>query len=358
MTFLIAAAGTGGHVFPGLAVGEALVDLGVPRADVLYVGAERLESSVYPEEGFPFLHVEIRGFRRSLTPKNLGLPALVLRARKAIGRAITERSVKVALGMGGYITIPAGMAAAKAGITFMLAEQNAEAGMANKIAARWASRQFGSFPQTIGLNAEWVGNPVREMFWSFERGSLRDQARNRYQLDAAVPTLGVFGGSLGARALNEAVVGCLTGWDGPEMAVIHLTGELHLADLAQQKAAGPVEWRRVAFEDSMELFYAASDLVLARAGGGVAELTATNTPAVLVPGSFGSAGHQAGNARHLATAGAAIVLAESELGHLSDVVKDTLFDASALEAMRYASQEIAKPRAAHTIAAAMLEVAT
>lgn len=357
MTFLIAAAGTGGHVFPGLAVGEALVDLGVPRADVLYVGANRLEASVYPEEGFPFLQVEIRGFRRSLSLKNLGLPALVLRARSKIRQAIDDRPVKTVLGMGGYITIPTGMAAAKAGIPFMVAEQNADAGLANKIAARWASRRFGSFPETAGLEAEWVGNPVRESFWSFDRAGFGEMARKRYHLQPDIPTLGVFGGSLGAGVINDAVARCVGEWDGQRMQVVHLTGESHIADLAAKRSSDSVAWRRIAFEDSMELFYAASDLVVARAGGAVAELTATNTPAVLVPGSFGSSGHQAGNARHLGGAGAAIVLTESELGTLCDVVKATLFDSRTLESMRAAAKAIAKPRAAHTIAESMLEAA-
>ena len=170
MSYVIAAAGTGGHVFPGLAVAEALVDRGVGRDDILFVGGDRMEASVYPEEGFPFLQVEMRGLRRSLSTKNLGLPKVVLQARDEIELAMEERKTRVALAMGGYITIPAGLASRKAGIPLMLAEQNARAGLANRVASRWAVRSFTSFPATEGLErGEWVGNPVRRSLAGLDR---------------------------------------------------------------------------------------------------------------------------------------------------------------------------------------------
>lgn len=358
MTYLIAAAGTGGHVFPGLAVGEALVDLGTERSEVLYVGGDRLESDVYPSEGFPFLEVELRGLQRSLTPKNLTLPSIVLRARNRIRSAIADRGTRVVLGMGGYVTVPAALAARRQGVALMNSEQNAEAGLGNRVAARWSTRTFGSFPETSGLpDAEWVGNPVRVPFWSFDRVALKGAAETRYRLGPGVPVLGVFGGSLGAGAINEAVVALVGAWNGPAIQVVHLTGKRNYEALADVLAPSAVAWRRVPFEDAMEYFYAASDLVIARAGGAVAELTATATPAVLIPGEFGSAGHQAGNARYLSDTGAAVTLTESEIGGLSDAVRQILFDEARLSSMRQASQRIAKPGAAHTIARAMIEVA-
>ncbi|MDP9495513.1 MAG: glycosyltransferase, partial [Actinomycetota bacterium] len=160
MSFLIAAAGTGGHIFPGLAVGEALMDLGVPKDEILYVGGDRMEAEVYPGAGFPFLRIEIRGLRRSASASNLDLPRLVWRARDVIAKAIEMRGVRVALAMGGYVSVPTGMAARKCPVPLMVAEQNAGAGLANRMVSRWAVRSFGSFPDTPGLTrAEWVGNP-------------------------------------------------------------------------------------------------------------------------------------------------------------------------------------------------------
>lgn len=358
MTFVIAAAGTGGHVFPGLSVGEALVDMGVGRDQVLYVGGDRLEADVYPREGFPFLQVEIRGLQRSLAWKNFTLPAVVARARRQIEVAIADRAVGVVLGMGGYVTIPAALAARRSSIPFFHSEQNAEAGLANRVVRRWASRTFVSFPETVGLpGAEWVGNPVREPFWSFDRESIRPMALKRHELIDGVPVLGVFGGSLGAGAINDAVARMVETWEGREIQVLHLTGTRNLDTMSGLSSAPSVTWRRVGFDDAMEMFYAACDLVVARAGGAVAELTATGTPAILVPGQFGSAGHQAGNARFLTESGAAVTLEESELGSLDALVDSILSAPNRLGEMRAAASRIARPAAARDIARAMVEAA-
>lgn len=358
MTFLIAAAGTGGHVFPGLAVGEGLLACGVPREDVLYVGGDRLEATVYPEQGFPFLGVELAGLQRSLTTRNLRIPAVVMRARRAIAEEMERAAVEVALGMGGYVTIPAGLAARSRRIPFFNAEQNAEAGLANRVTARWARESFVSFPETGGLpQGRWVGNPVRRPFWEFDRVALRPEARERYGLREGIPVLGVFGGSLGARVINEAVATLARAWEGAPIQILHLTGPDHLADMTSARDGSTVPWVLSGFESRMELFYAASDLVVARAGGAVAELTATGTPSILVPGSFGSGGHQEGNARALEKAGAARVLPETGLDGLGAMVGGILADEATREGMARGALSIAKPRAALTIAQAMIEAA-
>lgn len=357
MRYLIAAAGTGGHVYPGLSVGEALVDMGVARRDVVYVGGNRLEATVYPEEGFPYLGVEIRGLQRSFDPGNLTLPLVVMRAKRRIEQAMEEREITAALGMGGYVTIPTALAARRIGVPLYLAEQNAEAGLANRIATRWADRTFLSFPDTRGLeDGEWVGNPVREPFWSFDRNSLRQRALAHYRLESSAPVLGVVGGSLGAGILNESVARLLESWRSAPVQVIHLTGRAHHRELTSRVGADGVTWRRIAFETSMEHFYAASDLVLARAGGAVAEISATARPSILVPGQFGSSGHQEGNARFFSRQGAAVVVPESELDGLGAVIQDLLFDQSKLTEMSEAAARIARPDAARAIAKAMMGV--
>lgn len=358
MTFLIAAAGTGGHVFPGLAVGEGLLAEGVPRSEVVYVGGSRLESRVYPDHGFRFVQLELAGLRRSLTAANLRLPALVIRARRAVSDLIRSLEVKVVLGMGGYVTIPVALAAQSRRVAFFNAEQNAEAGLANRVAARWARATFASFPETGGLSgALWVGNPVRREFWSFDRASLRPAAREHYGLAGEARVLGVVGGSLGALALNHAVAALVESWKGPEMSVVHLVGEAHLEDMMGRGGASTVTWKRIGFEPDMTRFFAAVDLVAARAGGSVAELTATATPALLVPGSFGSGGHQEGNARYLARVGAAEVIPQVELDRLGDSVHRLISDRDRLAAMSAAAREVAKPEAALTIARTMIEAA-
>ncbi|MGH8947641.1 MAG: UDP-N-acetylglucosamine--N-acetylmuramyl-(pentapeptide) pyrophosphoryl-undecaprenol N-acetylglucosamine transferase, partial [Acidimicrobiia bacterium] len=312
MTFIIAAAGTGGHVFPGLAVGEALVTRGTPKDSILYVGGDRLEKSIYPGSGFPFLQVEVRGLQRSMTTKNLSLPRVVWRARDAIIAAIEKREVKVVLGMGGYVTIPAALAARSSRSALLVAEQNAGGGLANRVAARWAERTFTSFPDTEGLErGEWVGNPVRQALSNLNREETRPEALAHYGLDPGYPVLGAVGGSLGAGVINGAVGDLVENWEGNRIQVLHLTGESSLTP--DNRSSDAVLWVQRSFEKRMELFYAACDLVVARAGGGVAELTVTSTPSILIPGEFGSSGHQTANAAFLNEAGAAKVLLQDHL---------------------------------------------
>ena len=355
MTYAIAAAGTGGHVFPGLAVGEALVDSGVSMSDVLFVGGTRLESRVYPDAGFPFLQVDIRGLQRRMTSANLKIPFLVFAAARRIATEFRARRVAVMLGMGGYVSVPAGLAARRSGVKLMIHEQNAEAGLANRFMSRWARRNFGSFPKTARLpGAEWVGNPIRRHLASFDRESLRATALARYGLDPRHPVVGVFGGSLGAGVLNRAA-GSLAMMPGTEaFSILHLAGNEHLESMATASAAFPA-WHTIGFEHRMDLFYAACDLVISRAGGAVAELTATSTPAILVPGGFGSGAHQAANAAALAAVGAAVVVAEADVARVPSVAASLVARPEQLRDMALACLKLSRPDAADVIAGALRE---
>lgn len=358
MSFLIAAAGTGGHVFPGLAVGEALLAEGVKRTDIMYVGGDRLESQVYPDHGFGFLRLELRGLKRSLSPANLTLPFVVLRARNRIRQEIRSQQLGCVLGMGGYVTFPAALAARSTRTPLMICEQNAGAGLANRIASRWATNVFTSFPETEGLaGAEWVGNPVRANIADFNRRELRSEALERYGLRDDIPTVGVFGGSLGAATINMAIAEMVRQWESGPLQVVHLVGAIHTGSVAGQSAS-LVTWVRLGFEDRMDLFFAASDLVIARAGGAVAEITATGSPSILVPGDFGSSGHQEANARYLVDSGAAKMLRQSELGRLGELAARLVLDGDRLIAMSAASRSIARPDAAKRVARSMIQAAT
>lgn len=350
MTFAIAAAGTGGHVFPGLAVGEALVASGVPRDDVLFVGGSRLEASVYPEAGFPFLSVELMGLQRRMTTENLRIPLVVKRAVDRIAVEFADRRVGAVLGLGGYVTVPTGIAARRLGVPFCVSEQNAHAGLANRLMSRLAVRSFGAFPDTEGMRkAEWIGNPVRASILAPVKV---EEARSGYGLALDQPVLGVFGGSLGAGVLNDAVEANLDRWLSAGIQVLHLVGARNI-EITARAVPG---WTIVPFEDRMERFYGASDLVVARAGGAVAELTATSTPAILVPGMFGSGGHQLANASALGAAGAAVVLPEGEIARLGDLAVDLVTDARALAAMARSARSLAKPHAAANISAVLKEL--
>ncbi len=354
MTFAIAAAGTAGHVYPGLAVAQALVSQGVPPEDVLFIGGDRMEAAAVPQAGYRLLSVPLQGLVRGASVRNLTIPSKVSRAVRRIRRELSERGVGVLLATGGYVTAPAGWAARSRKIPFFLSEQNAVAGLANRVMERWATKSFASFPHTSGLRrAEWVGNPIRAEIAGMDRTALREEAGRHYGLVEGIPVVGVMGGGLGAAVVNQRVGRMLEEWKGEPVQVVHLSGPAHFPQMSQRASAAGLCWRVVGFEERMELFYSVCDLVVARAGGGVAELTAVGLPSVLIPGEFGSAGHQAANAAALAQAGAAVTLNEEDLDRLGAVVEGLLSDPGRRQSMAEAARAMSRPGAAQMIAAQM-----
>lgn len=356
MTYAIAAAGTGGHVFPGLAIAEALERSGVPANDIVFFGGHRFETEAVPSAGYDLVEVELRGLKRSLSPQNFAIPRVVWKATGRIADELIDRKVRSLIATGGYVTIPAGFAARRVGAAFFTQEQNAHAGLANRIMSRWATTAFTSFPDTEGLaDARFTGNPLRSAFVAFDRTALRRQARHHYELDDRGPVLGVVGGSLGAGVLNDTVRELLLTWSGPDLQIVHLCGTVH-AD-AMRDLANPRDMvhRVVPFESNMERFFAASDLVLSRAGGIFAEITATGSPSILVPGGFGSKGHQDASARYVAGAGAGVVVEQDDLDGIGVVIADLIFDESKLSEMAAAATSMGRPAAADDIANVMVQ---
>ncbi len=195
MSYAIAAAGTGGHVFPALAVAEALVELGVDRTDIVFFGGTRFEATAVPEAGFHLITLDLAGLKRSLTLANLRLPLVVRRAAERVAEELEKHTTAVLLATGGYVTVPAGWGARKAGIPFFVQEQNAVPGLANRVMSRWAETAFSSFPTTPGLvRPDYVGNPVRADLARFDRVESRPAALARYALEADTPIIGVVGG--------------------------------------------------------------------------------------------------------------------------------------------------------------------
>ncbi len=323
-TILIMAGGTGGHIIPALAVADYLRDRGWR---VVWMGnPEGMEARLVPAHGYELAPVRFGALRGKGVIRKLLLPWNLLRGFREALREIRRLRPDVVLGMGGFITFPGGMMAALTGVPLVLHEQNSVAGLANKVLALVADRILTGFPGVL-RKATWVGNPVRPEIAALpppaERLARRQSPPNRVRKSGsaakAPPSerlrLLVIGGSLGAAVLNEnvpAALALLAERERPE--VIHQSGEKHLQALQEAYAQAGVSGRLLPFIDDMATAYDWADLVICRAGAmTVAELAAVGIASILVPFPSAVDDHQTANARFLASAGAAILLPQSEL---------------------------------------------
>jgi len=310
-TVLIMAGGTGGHIFPGLALAHALRDKGWR---VHWLGgrgsAQRpsMESQLVPKEGFAFETIDFGGLRgKGLTTAVL----LPLRLLKAFWQSVVViRRVRpdVVVGLGGYITFPAGMMSVLLGRPLVLHEQNSVAGLANKVLSRVADRVFCAFPKVIE-GAQWVGNPLRAAFLR------QPDPAQRFEGRSGPLRLLVVGGSLGAKALNDIVPQALALLPPAQRPlVVHQSGAQQLDALRANYAAVGVSAELTPFIDDTALAFADADLVICRAGAStVTELAAVGAAAVLVPFPFAVDDHQTTNARFLVDANAAWLVPQAEL---------------------------------------------
>ena len=303
---VIMAGGTGGHIFPGLAVGEGLRAAGW---QVHWMGAPAsMEARLVPPQGYPMLWVNFGGVRGKGLLTQLLLPLKLLRAFWQALRALRRVRPGVVLGMGGYITVPGGLMSDWAGAKLVLHEQNAVAGMSNRLLARLADCVLTAFPHTLPTG-EWIGNPVRQ--------SIRDlpAPSQRYAARSGPLRILVVGGSLGAMALNERVPQALALLDAAERPqVLHQSGRGHLQGLQQRYAQLGVQADCREFIDDMAAAYADADLVICRAGAStVSEIACAGVAALLVPFPHAVDDHQTVNARFLAEPGAALLIQQTEL---------------------------------------------
>ena len=350
---LVMAGGTGGHVFPGLAVADALRLRDVP---VVWLGAEGgMEQRLVPKRGIAFESIRIGGIRGKGWKRALQAPfellSAVLQARRIL-RRLQPRSV---LSLGGYAAGPGGLAAWWIGRPLLVHEQNSIPGLTNRVLARLAREVLTGFPDAFRRRGRWVGNPVRQEIVDLPAPSIRFAGRN------GRARLLVMGGSLGARALNRmlpAALALLPEAERPE--VIHQCGEKHIAEAQAAYAEHAVHARVVAFIDNMGEAYGWADLAVCRAGAlTLAELTAAGLGALLVPFPSAVDDHQTANARWLCLVGGAELMPESTLTHtgLSERLRSLLADRPRLLAMAEQARAQAQVNAAETVAQACIEMA-
>lgn len=308
---LVMAGGTGGHIFPGLAVAEALRDKGWR---VHWLGAKgsadspSMESQLVPPRGFNFETIDFSGVRGKGLVTLAFLPLRLLKAFWQSIQVIRRVKPHVVIGLGGYIAFPAGMMSVLLGKPLVLHEQNSVAGMVNKILAQVADRVFTAFPDVL-KNAEWVGNPLRTAFTQQPEPAARFAGRT------GPLRLLVVGGSLGAKALNSIVPQALALMPAEQRPMVtHQSGIKQIDELRANYLAAGVDASLTPFIDDTATAFADADLIICRAGAStVTEIAAVGAAALFVPFPFAVDDHQTSNARFLVQQGAGWQMAQSQL---------------------------------------------
>ena len=347
----IAAGGTGGHVFPGLAVAHELRGRGF---DVLWIGSRRGVENRLPEmASFPRLRLPVGGFRGRNPLLSLWSLTMAAFALAICWLWMLRHRPRALLAMGGYVSVPAGFAALCSRCPTVLHEQNARPGLANRLLARRASALLETWSGSFGLEARWVGMPVRPAIASLPEPAARGLGLRPSSGEAA--RLLIFGGSQGARFLNSAAPAALARLDIP-LSIHHLCGRGSLQETVQCYQSQGVHAEVEEFSGHMEQLYAWADLALARSGAStLAELMAVGLGSVLVPYPWAADDHQSANARRLVEAGAALLVVDGDEEALHHALAAVLADASQLLSLAEAARALARPRAAVEIADVLQE---
>ncbi|NNC02247.1 undecaprenyldiphospho-muramoylpentapeptide beta-N-acetylglucosaminyltransferase [Corallococcus exiguus] len=360
MKVLIAGGGTGGHLFPGIALAEEVVTRH-PANEVVFVGTEKgLEARVVPKEGYPLELVKVQGLKgKGLIGLLKGLIALPM-AFLASFRILSRHKPDVVVGVGGYASGPVVLAAWMMGIPTAIQEQNALPGFTNKVLGRIVKVVFTSFEEARNhfpeAKVQMIGNPIRKKLMdNYLRSS---SAHEKFSVL-------IFGGSLGARGLNNRVLEALDslGDVKGQLDIVHQTGRLDLENVKKGYAdKGFADVAQVVeFIDDMSSAYAKADLVICRAGAtSLAELTVCKKPSILVPFPHATDNHQEVNARALVDAGAAIMFRESELTgqKLAETLRGLMTDPAKLKQMAKKAGIFGRPAAAKELADVCVDLTT
>src|SRR4051794_18443709 len=350
-TILIAAGGTAGHVVPALAVADAL--RAEADAQVVFVGGERAEQTLVPEAGYELRTIAVEGLSRRNPLKAARGAIKALTATRTAQKILRDVRPDAVMGGGGYVAGPVGAAAAAGRIPLVLTEADSHLGLTNRLLARFARRVCLAFPIAGREGGKYrvTGRPVPPPVTD------RARARAAFGLQPGETCVLVFGGSLGARSINEAAIEAFA---GAPLRALHACGTRDYAALRERLGTPPpanydLRDYITPFGDAL----AAADLTVARAGGSIFEIAAHGLPAILVPYPHAAADHQTANAAWMADAGAAVVVRDADLTaqRLDDEVGALLGDTARLAAMATASRALARPEAAHDIAGEVLAAA-
>jgi UDP-N-acetylglucosamine--N-acetylmuramyl-(pentapeptide) pyrophosphoryl-undecaprenol N-acetylglucosamine transferase len=329
-------------------------------AEVSFLGTrERIEAELVPQAGYEIDFLAASGIDRSNPGRSAAAVARAAPAVRAARRGIRAREADAVLGGGGFVSGPAGVAAISLRMPLVLTEADSHLGLANRLLAPWARRVCLAFPIAGREGQRYLvtGRPVPAAVMNGDRR----RARRRFGIGSAARCLLVVGGSQGARSINRCAIAAFAEREGRDFHVLHLAGRRDHDELAARLEGAPARDRYtlLPYEPDLGDSLAASDLVLARAGGSIFEFAAAGQPAILVPYPHATADHQSANARWMADAGAAVVVEDAALDadRLLAEVAALLGDRSRLEAMAAASRGLARPDAAARVADEVLSAA-
>jgi UDP-N-acetylglucosamine--N-acetylmuramyl-(pentapeptide) pyrophosphoryl-undecaprenol N-acetylglucosamine transferase len=362
VSVVLAGGGTAGHVEPAMAVADALRALD-PDVRITALGTERgLETRLVPERGYHLELITPVPLPRKPTGDLARLPMRVRQAVRQTRAVLDDVDADVIVGFGGYVALPAYLAARggrrKRRVPVVIHEANASAGWANRVGARSARRVLSAVPNPGLRNVEVVGVPVRAAITSLDRTALRAEARAHFGFDDDAKVLLVFGGSQGAQSLNRAVAAAAKDLAAAGITVLHAHGPKNTLDL-REPAEGDPPYVAVPYLDRMDLAYAAADLAICRSGAmTVAEVTAVGLPAVYVPLPIGN-GEQRLNALPVVDAGGGVIVDDADLSpqFVADTVTGLLIDAGRLQTMTVGAALAGHRDAAQRVAEVALEVA-
>ena len=360
---ILSGGGTGGHIYPAVAVAEALRRRLGDGVELLFVGAEgRMEMEKVPALGYRIVGLPIAGLQRRLDPKNLLVPFKVLKSIRRARQAIRTFGADAVVGFGGYASAPVLWAAQRMGLPTLIQEQNSYAGLTNKVLARSARRICTAYEGMERFfpadKIRLTGNPLRGNF--SKQGADRAEALAHYGFTADRPTLLVVGGSLGTRTLNEMMKRWITTLDGEApVQVIWQTGKYYEREMQAFLAGHPTRniWQG-AFIERMDYAYAAADLVISRSGAGtVSELCLVAKPVLFVPSPNVAEDHQTKNAQALEREGAAVVVPDARCcEEAMPQALALLADGERLAAMSRNLERLARPNAAEEIVDEILKL--
>ena len=358
---VLAGGGTGGHIEPMLALADALSRRTSPgpAPRITCLGTARgLETRLVPARGYDLRLIPPVPLPRKPTPDLLRVPGRVARAVAETRRLLAELEADVLVGFGGYVALPAYLAA-RGRVPVVVHEGNPLPGLANRVGARLAARVAVTTAGTPLRGGVHVGMPLRTSITGLDRAALRAEARAAFGLDADRPTLLVFGGSQGAASLNRAAVAAADALTAAGVQVLHARGPKNTDVAVPARPAGAAPYVVVDYLERMDLAYAAADLALCRSGAvTVAELSAVGLPAAFVPLPIGN-GEQRLNAEPVVQAGGGLLVADADLSPswLAEHVLPLLTDPAALSALAAHAAAVGIPDADERLADMVLEVA-